>query len=77
MKDYIPGYLILMGAENNDPKFLKIVEELKKIFSKNMEDSQHGVWKTPIFNQLNCECGKDRHGFASHSTWCPKHENNY
>lgn len=21
-----------------------------------------------------CECGKDKHGFANHSTWCPKHE---
>lgn len=19
-----------------------------------------------------CECGKDKHGFACHSTWCPK-----
>ncbi len=22
----------------------------------------------------NCECGKEKHGFASHSNWCPKHE---
>lgn len=19
-----------------------------------------------------CECGKDKHGFANHSNWCPK-----
>lgn len=23
---------------------------------------------------LECECGKDIHGFASHSFWCPKKE---
>lgn len=21
-----------------------------------------------------CECGKEKHGFFAHSTWCPKHE---
>lgn len=21
---------------------------------------------------VECECGKEKHGFASHSTWCPK-----
>ena len=21
-----------------------------------------------------CECGMEKHGFANHSTWCPKHE---
>jgi hypothetical protein len=21
-----------------------------------------------------CECGKDKHGFARHSTWCPKYD---
>lgn len=21
-----------------------------------------------------CECGKEKHGFAAHSRWCPKHE---
>ena len=21
----------------------------------------------------NCECGKDKHGFFSHSSWCPKY----
>jgi hypothetical protein len=20
-----------------------------------------------------CECGMEKHGFANHSTWCPKH----
>lgn len=20
-----------------------------------------------------CECGKDKHGFAEHTSWCPKH----
>jgi hypothetical protein len=24
-------------------------------------------------NDVVCECGKDKHGFASHSTWCPRH----
>lgn len=23
---------------------------------------------------IHCECGKDKHGFANHSIWCPKHE---
>lgn len=27
--------------------------------------------KVPI-----CECGTDKHGFASHATWCDKHERN-
>lgn len=22
----------------------------------------------------SCECGKEKHGFANHSTWCPKHD---
>lgn len=22
-----------------------------------------------------CECGKDKHGFASHSNWCPMSSN--
>lgn len=21
---------------------------------------------------VDCECGKDKHGFANHSRWCPK-----
>ena len=21
---------------------------------------------------IKCECGKDKHGFAMHSNWCPK-----
>ena len=21
-----------------------------------------------------CECGADKHGFASHSNWCPKYD---
>lgn len=24
--------------------------------------------------QTQCECGKDKHGFANHSRWCPKAE---
>jgi len=28
---------------------------------------------TPIIEK-KCECGKDKHGFASHSPWCPKYE---
>lgn len=24
--------------------------------------------------KLDCECGKDTHGFTSHEKWCPKHE---
>lgn len=23
-------------------------------------------------NPIKCECGKEKHGFASHSTWCKK-----
>jgi len=25
-------------------------------------------------SDLICQCGKDKHGFANHSNWCPKHE---
>ncbi len=24
--------------------------------------------------KLKCECGMEKHGFANHSRWCPKHE---
>lgn len=27
-----------------------------------------GTFITPV----KCECGKDKHGFANHSRWCPK-----
>ena len=23
-------------------------------------------------NEKECECGKDKHGFETHSKWCPK-----
>lgn len=26
----------------------------------------------PIMDSKVCECGKDKHWFASHSNWCPK-----
>lgn len=29
----------------------------------------HGIAATK-----NCECGKDKHEFYSHSNWCPKYE---
>lgn len=28
------------------------------------------TFELPIFK--SCECGKDKHGFANHSSWCPK-----
>lgn len=31
-----------------------------------------GVWVDDVVEKV-CECGKDKHGFASHSVWCPKH----
>lgn len=37
---------------------------------------EHGVREykpTPKFQE--CECGKEKHGFASHSNWCPIKEN--
>jgi hypothetical protein len=31
--------------------------------------------RTAFYGQLSkCECGKEKHGFASHSTWCQKFE---
>jgi len=29
--------------------------------------------KVPL-QENGCECGADKHGFASHSTWCPKYK---
>ena len=29
----------------------------------------------PAPKSIECECGKEKHGFASHSGWCPKKEN--
>lgn len=34
-------------------------KEMKKVIEKSNE--------TKV-----CECGKDKHGFANHSNWCPK-----
>ena len=28
----------------------------------------------PFIKEKKCECGKDRHGFASHAEWCAKYK---
>ena len=28
----------------------------------------------PKQSSTECECGKDKHGFAFHSSWCPKYK---
>lgn len=28
----------------------------------------------PVKKAKECECGADKHGFANHSDWCPKYE---
>lgn len=38
--------------------------DLVKEFDKLIDESKEKA----------CECGKDKHGFASHSDWCPKHD---
>ena len=30
--------------------------------------------REPVAEVKTCECGMEKHGFANHSTWCPKHE---
>jgi hypothetical protein len=42
-------------------------------YQKNVVDNQEGS-KMPELTDVKvvCECGKDRHGFASHSVWCAK-----
>jgi hypothetical protein len=39
--------------------------------SRTIESSVNIVKK---LSGTECECGKDKHGFASHCTWCPKYE---
>lgn len=43
-----------------------LIGEFKKLYSAT--DYVPMIMPTP-----SCECGADKHGFASHSTWCPKH----
>jgi hypothetical protein len=46
--------------------------------------SREGQWVGILLEQVaaltgaklefTCECGKDKHGFAKHASWCPKHD---
>jgi len=41
----------------------------KEIFEKIKE-----IYRIQNQIMIQCECGKDKHGFAIHSHWCPKKE---
>lgn len=39
------------------------------ILNAILDYKYHGLLK---FMDVECECGKDKHGFIGHSDWCPK-----
>lgn len=42
-----------------------------RCYSKNVLDNYPDMIAAPIKVKENgCECGKEKHGFASHSNWC-------
>lgn len=56
----------------------KELELCQTFYNKNIR-SNVGIESIPFsikigLSDKSCECGKDNHGFACHSTWCPKYE---
>ena len=45
----------------------------KWIYIDTKEDDLTEIDSESIVSKIDCECGKEKHGFASHSRWCPKH----
>lgn len=44
-------------------------------YESSFSKTYAAIWvDDPAPTSKACECGKEKHGFASHSTWCPKHE---
>lgn len=51
-------------GDNATPKEFDLAHEFDRLVEEG------GIDKEKV-----CECGKDKHGFANHSDWCPKYEN--
>jgi hypothetical protein len=51
---------------------LKIVKTHPLLAALNRELAIMGITKEQVKVKI-CECGKERHGFASHSRWCDLH----
>jgi len=47
-----------------------------EIYYANFIKTFAEVFPTPVIfgTPKVCECGMEKHNFANHSTWCPKHE---
>ena len=49
---------------------------LEVIEITDLDETQLQILRQQLKNLLQskaCECGKDTHGFANHSDWCPKY----
>ncbi len=63
-------------SDDNSPIFISVPKLLKDITdnlhvntaSKEYLDIYFDLCK--IIKKVKCECGKEKHGFAKHSTWC-------
>jgi hypothetical protein len=40
---------------------------------REVDTSLVGDFPDRVLTPKECECGKDKHGFFAHSTWCPKY----
>lgn len=56
------------GGYNDDIVCHEFIKTVNKALSDGVDQG------TLIYTDSVCECGKEKHGFQSHSTWCPKHE---
>lgn len=56
-----PGWITPIISNNID-EF-----DLEKEFERLIKESEEEC-------ECKCECGKEKHGFANHTSWCPKYE---
>jgi hypothetical protein len=59
-----PPYVIMKIAPGKHP-FLHLPQSIMDLDNLDI--------KLGYGEDLICECGKDKHGFAKHSTWCKKY----
>ena len=65
--DSVPTCTILNGQLIINPQWW-----LKLNMDQRVAAIRHENMHYRAFYQKECECGKDKHGFMFHSTWCPK-----
>ena len=50
--------------------------QIPPAFTITLDENGNWVQNKNELQKAVCECGKDKHGFASHSRWCQKFEEN-